>query len=348
MVKMLLTLLGLTLTAFKDHQASYETRMNAFREVEPVELPNCNLVKGIESGSEDLEILSNGLAFISSGLKYPRPEKPGKILLMDLNNEDPTVLELEITANKFNVSSFNPHGISTFTDKDNTVYLLVVNHPDDHSTVELFKFQEEEKRLLHLKTIKHELLPNMNDIVAVGPEHFYATNNHYFENPFWRHWLIYLGLELSDVVYYSPNEVKVVADEFDIANGINVSPDGKYVYVAETLAHKIHVYERHDNWTLTLLKSVVLNTLVDNIFVDPVTGDLWVGCHPNGMRIFYNSKEPPASEVLQIQDILTEDPKVTVVYADNGTVLQGSSAASVYKGKLLIGSVSHKALYCKR
>ncbi|KAM8770441.1 serum paraoxonase/arylesterase 1-like isoform 2-T2 [Rhynchonycteris naso] len=352
MEKLLLTLLGLGLTAVKDHQSSYQTRMNAFREVKPVELPNCNLIKGIESGSEDLEILSNGLAFISSGLKYTgiktfEPEKPGKILLMDLNKEDPTVLELAITANKFNVSSFNPHGISTFTDEDNTVYLLVVNHPDVHATVELFKFQEEEKTLLHLKTIRHELLPNMNDIVAVGPEHFYATNNHFFFNPFLRSWVIYLGLELSDVVYYSPNEVQVVADEFDVANGINISPDGKYVYVAETLAHKIHVYEKHDNWTLTLLKSVVLNTLVDNISVDPVTGDLWVGCHPNGMRIFYNSEVPPASEVLQIQNILTEEPKVTVVYADNGTVLQGSSAASVYKGKLLIGTVFHKALYCK-
>uniref|UniRef100_A0A8C9QC36 Uncharacterized protein n=1 Tax=Spermophilus dauricus TaxID=99837 RepID=A0A8C9QC36_SPEDA len=41
-------------------------RLNAFREVKPVELPNCNLVKGVEAGSEDLEILPNGLAFISS------------------------------------------------------------------------------------------------------------------------------------------------------------------------------------------------------------------------------------------------------------------------------------------
>lgn len=51
--------------------------------------------------------------------------------------------------------------------------------------------------------------------------------------------------------------------------------------------------------------------------------------------------------MIQIQNILTEEPKVTVVYAENGTVLQASSVASVYQGKLLIGSVYHKALYCK-
>ncbi|XP_004443917.1 PREDICTED: serum paraoxonase/arylesterase 1-like [Ceratotherium simum simum] len=267
MAKLLvLTLLGLGLALFRDHRSSYQTRLNAFREVDPVELPNCNLVKGIEAGSEDLEILPNGLAFISSGLKYPglksfEPDKPGKILLMDLNEEDPTVLELRIIGSKFDLSSFNPHGISTFTDEDDTVYLLVVNHPDLKSTVELFQFQEEEKSLLHLKTIRHKLLPNMNDIVAVGPEHFYATNDHYFVDPYLKSWEVYLGLAWSYVVYYSPNDVQVVADGFDFANGINISPDGKYVYVAESLAHKIHVYEKHTNWTLTPLKVRRINTI---------------------------------------------------------------------------------------
>ncbi|CAK6434530.1 unnamed protein product [Pipistrellus nathusii] len=349
---MVLTLLGLAMTGFRDHP-SYQKRFAASREVEPVGLPNCNLVKGIETGSEDLEILPNGLALISSGLKYPGNKNfdsntPGNILLMDLNEEDPAVLELSISGSKFNMSSFYPHGISTFTDEDNTVYLLVVNHPDAKSTVELFKFQKEEKSLLHLKTIRHELLHSLNDIVAVGPEHFYATNDHYFVDPYLRSLEVNLGLSWSYVVYYSPNEVKVVADGFDFANGINISPDGKYVYISELLSHKIHVYEKHANWTLTSLKSLAFDTLVDNISVDPVTGDLWVGCHPNGMRIFfYNPERIPGSEVIQIQDILSEEPKVTVVYAENGTVLQASSVASVYQGKLLIGSVYHKALYCK-
>ncbi|KAI5939487.1 Serum paraoxonase/arylesterase 1 [Manis javanica] len=354
MAKLLvLLLLHLGIQLFRDHRSSYQTRMNAFREVEPVNLPNCNLIKGIEAGSEDLEILPNGLAFISSGLKYPgiksfEPDKPGKILLMDLNEENPTVLELRITGSTFDLSSFNPHGLSTFIDEDNTVYLLVVNHPDVKSTVELLKFQEDEKSLLHLKTIRHELLPNLNDIVALGPEQFYATNDHYFVDTYLRSWELYLGLAWSNVVYYTPNEVRVVADGFDLANGINISPDGKYVYIAELMAHKIHVYEKHANWTLTPLKSLDFNTLVDNISVDPVTGDLWVGCHPNGMKIFfYDPENLPASEVLQIQNILTEEPRVTVVYAENGTVLQGSTVASVYKGQLLIGTVFHKALYCK-
>jgi arylesterase/paraoxonase len=348
-----LTLVGLALAIFISHRSSNQTRFNAFREVTAVELPNCNLVKGIEAGSEDIDILPNGLAFFSTGLKYPglksfEPDKPGKILLMDLNEENPQVLELKITGSKLDLPSFNPHGISTFTAEDNVVYLLVVNHPDFKTTVEVFKFQEEEKSLLHLKTIRHKLLPSVNDIIAVGPEHFYATNDLYFVDPYLRSWELYLGVGWSNAVYYSPDEVRVVAEGFDFGNGISISPDGKYVYIAELLAHKIHVYEKHTNWTLTPLKSLDLDTLVDNISVDPVTGDLWVGCHPNGWKIFfYDPENLPGSEVLRIQNILTEEPKVTVVYAENGTVLQGSTVASVYKGKLLIGTVFHKALYCE-
>lgn len=344
--------MGLVLALYKNHQSSYQTRLNAFREVTPVDLPNCTLVKGIEAGAEDLEILPNGLTFFSTGLKYPGiksfdPSKPGKILLMDLNEKEPAVSELAVMGNTLDMSLFNPHGISTFIDEDNAVYLLVVNHPDYSSTVEVFKFQEEERSLLHLKTITHELLPSINDIVAVGPESFYATNDHYFADLYLRSWEMYLGLSWSNVVYYSPDKVQVVADGFDLANGIGISLDGKYVYIAEFLARKIHVYEKHANWTLTPLKVLSFDTLVDNISVDPVTGDLWVGCHPNGMKIlFYDSENPPGSEVLRIQNILSEDPKVTVVYAENGTVLQGTSVASVYKGKLLIGTVFHRALRC--
>jgi hypothetical protein len=66
------------------------------------------------------------------GLKYPglksfEPDKPGKILLMDLNEENPQVLELKITGSKLDLPSFNPHGISTFTAEGNNVYYLLNN-----------------------------------------------------------------------------------------------------------------------------------------------------------------------------------------------------------------------------
>ncbi|XP_015343708.1 serum paraoxonase/arylesterase 2 [Marmota marmota marmota] len=345
-------LMGMALALLGERFLALRNRLKATGEVESVDLPNCHLIKGIEAGAEDIDILPNGLAFFSVGLKYPglhsfAPDKPGGILMMDLKEEKPRALELRISRG-FDLASFNPHGISTFIDDDDTVYLFVVNHPEFKNTVEIFKFQEEENSLLHLKTIRHELLPSVNDIVAIGPRHFYATNDHYFSDPFLKYLETYVNLHWANVVYYSPNEVKVVADGFDSANGINISPDKKYLYVADILAHEIHVLEKHPNMNLTQIKVLQLDTLVDNVSIDPSSGDIWIGCHPNGQKLFvYDPNNPPSSEVLRVQNILSEKPLVTTVYANNGSVLQGSSVAAVHDGKLLIGTLYHRALYCE-
>ncbi|XP_032037096.1 serum paraoxonase/arylesterase 2 [Aythya fuligula] len=344
--------LGMAAALAAERLLAFRNRLNAAREIDPVTLPNCQLIKGIERGSEDIDILPNGLAFISSGLKYPglksfAPDKPGEIFLMDLNEEKPRAVELRISRG-FDLASFNPHGISTYIDKDDTVYLFVVNHPHQKSTVEVFKFVEDDNSLVHLKTIRHDLLISVNDIVAMGPDSFYATNDHYFSDFILMFLEMFLGLTWSNVVYYSPKEVKEVAADFYSANGINISPDKKYIYVADILDHKVHVMEKHANWNLTHVKTLQLDTLLDNLSVDPDTGDIWTGCHPNGMKLFYSDPENlPASEVLRIQNILSEEPVVTRVYADDGSVLQGSSVASVHGGKLLIGTVFHRALYCE-
>ncbi|XP_054846986.1 serum paraoxonase/arylesterase 2-like [Eublepharis macularius] len=349
---LVLAVVGLVGALIGERLIRFRHRMNASRELKPKRLPNCHLIKGIETGSEDIDILPNGLAFISSGLKYPgvqsfAPDKRGEILLIDLNDQNPRPVELRISRG-FDLASFNPHGISTYIGDDDSVYLFVVNHPQYKSTVELFKYMEDDNSLVHLKTIKHELLASVNDIVALSPDSFYATNDHYFTELPLMLLEMFLGLSWTNVIYYSPKEVKEVASGFYSANGINISPDGQYIYVADLTDHNIHVLEKHANFSLTPLKVLQLDTLIDNISVDPYTGDIWIGCHINGFKLFfYDLENLPGSEVLRIQDILSEKPKVSQVYVDDGSVIQGSSVATVYGKKLLIGTVFHRALSCE-
>lgn len=68
---------------------------------------------------------------------------------------------------------------------------------------------------------------SVNDIVAVGVENFYATNDHYFTNEYLKSLEVLLSLYWCDVVYYSPEAVRVAAGGFFGANGINISPDKK-------------------------------------------------------------------------------------------------------------------------
>lgn len=314
-------------------------------------LPNCHLIKGIEFGAEDITILEDGLAFLSTGLKFPGlpsySDDPGKIYTLDLLDSRQNIQALSIKGG-FDEDSFNPHGISVYTDdKDGAIYLFVVNHPHGKSQVEIFRFVEEENSLQYIKTIKHDLLRSVNDIVAVGTESFYATNDHYFTNGFLKFLEPLLTLGWCDVIYYSPDTVQVVAGGFLSANGINISPDKRHLYVSDVMNHTIVVLEIQKNTILSRLKEVDVGSLCDNIEVDRKTGDLWLGSHPNGLKFLLSDpNDPPGSEVIKIQDILSEKPKVTQVYADNGSVIIGSSVATRYGGKLLIGTVYQKALIC--
>ncbi|KTG35287.1 hypothetical protein cypCar_00018094 [Cyprinus carpio] len=275
------------------------------RELTQNYLPNCHLIEGIEYGAEDITILDDGLAFLSTGLKYPGlpsySDDPGKIYSLNLLDSDLKIKALNIKG-QFDKGSFNPHGISVYTDeKDGAIYLFVVNHPQGKSQVEIFRFVEGENALQHIKTIRHELLHNVNDIVAVGTESFYATNDHYFTNGILKVMEPLLSLSWSDVVYYSPQTVQ----EVDVGS------------------------------------------LCDNIEVDRESGDLWLGCHPNGLKFMLSDpNDPPGSEVIRIENILSEKPRVTQVYADDGSVIIASSVATPYGGKLLIGTVYQKALIC--
>ncbi|KAM5157032.1 serum paraoxonase/arylesterase 2-like [Mantella aurantiaca] len=350
---LLLAALVVSLGILGERMLQYSHRSGYFNKVEPVDLPNCHLVKGIEYGSEDIHVLPNGLAFISSGLKYPKvksfaPNRPGEIFLVDMNDDvlHPEPLEL---SHFIDTSSFNPHGLSVYIDQgDGTVYLFVVNHPDFKSFIEIFKFDEKQRVLLYLKTIKHPLLHSVNDIVAVGPESFYATNDHYFESNCMKSLASFLGLKLTNVVYYSPGDVREVASGFYFANGIAISNDKKFIYAVDLTGRTINVYEKHANWSLTFVKAVDVATGADNLSIDPVTGDVWTGAHPYLYKVFdHKDEDPPGSEVIRIQNIHSDQPIVTRVYVNNGSVIQASSVATVYKKKLIIGTVYHKALYCQ-
>ncbi|XP_033495613.1 serum paraoxonase/arylesterase 2-like [Epinephelus lanceolatus] len=350
MKKVLVAAVVAAFAAFIGHRfLKVKEMVLAFREI-PVKHLNCHYLQNIEYGAEDITVLKDGLAFLSTGLKYPGlpsfSDEPGKIYIMDLLHPKPTPVELQIKG-ELDFTDFNPHGISVYIDEaDDSVYLFVVNHPQHKSQVEIFHFVEE-NTLVHLKTITHPLLHSVNDIVAVGVESFYATNDHSFTNEVLHFVTVLLGLHWCDVVYYSPKEVRVAASGILSGNGINISPDKRYIYVSDIINHEIKVYERQEGEQLVHLKSVAVGSLCDNIEVDHRTGDLWLGCHPNAVKISpYNPEDPPGSEVIRIKNIHSAQPVVTQEYADNGHVLQASSVAVPYEGKLLIGSVFHKALYC--
>uniref|UniRef100_A0A3B5KMG0 Paraoxonase n=1 Tax=Xiphophorus couchianus TaxID=32473 RepID=A0A3B5KMG0_9TELE len=290
-----------------------------------------------------------GLAFLSTGLHdylgLPSfSNEPGKMYVLDLLHPKPTPVELQIKG-ELDLSSFNPHGISVYTNEaDDSIYLFVVNHPQQKSQVEIFRFVGEDT-LVHLKTVAHPLLIRYllyNKFPWFTFKHFYATNDRYFSSTL--HLLtVILSMPWCNIVYYSPEEVREAAGGIQSGNGINISPDKRYIYVSDILDHEVDVFERLDGEQL----SVPVGTLCDNIEVDHMTGDVWLCCHPDATKLSsFDPKDPPGSEIIKIKNIVSDQPVVTLEYGDDGHELMGSTVAAPYEGKLLIGTIFHKALYC--
>jgi arylesterase/paraoxonase len=287
------------------------------------------------------------MAFVSSDVRPTArgdgPER-GEIYGYDLNSPDPEPVNLTRSF----PGEFHPHGISLYRSPEDT-RLFVVNHRPRADGIEIFKI--EEGRLDHLRTVEGELLSSANDVLAVGPERFYATNDHGSTTRLGRTLEDYLRLPRGNVVYFDGARLTIAARGIRYANGINWRADRRSVYVASTTGLRIRVYRRDPaTGALTFEQDVKLRTGVDNIEVDP-QGRLWAGCHPKLLTFtkhFADPTSPSPSQVLRITLRPERSALIEEVFLDSGETVSASSVAAVYQGVMLVGAVlGDRFLYCR-
>ncbi|XP_033741687.1 serum paraoxonase/arylesterase 1-like [Pecten maximus] len=305
----------------------------------------CRHLEGADGGSEDLTVLDNGMAFISSGYcSWVR----GRILLYDFNNSSQKVKELPIVSSSLDQSDLSFHGLSVWQDSaTEEITLMVINHATLEDRIEVFRFLKENQTLLHLESITSPKLTDMNDLVMTSNRSFYITKYTTLRD--------YLRLELllmlkyGEIFYYDGSDFRSVTGGLHMPNGINVSPDHRFLYVSEYGRKQLKSY-RIVGTELEHVEDLFLDTLVDNIEIEPETGDLWVGCHPIHYYLMdyadIGSKSPAPSQILRVK---TSDGKFTEaveVYYDSGYELEASTVASVYKGKMIAGTVVSQLIVC--
>ncbi|KAK3107445.1 hypothetical protein FSP39_014760 [Pinctada imbricata] len=93
-----------------------------------------------------------------------------------------------------------------------------------------------------------------------------------------------------------------------------------------------------------------LDSGVDNIEVDPKTGDLWIGSHPKINQIIaYDKSMGKTLSPSQVLRVKFKDGKLSdavEVFLDKGKRIAASTVASVYKKRLLIGSLGGPPMLC--
>ncbi|XP_061169885.1 serum paraoxonase/arylesterase 1-like [Saccostrea echinata] len=321
----------------------------------------CHIVEGIDHGSEDMQTTKSGLTFITSGINgvlfgpkfdehYKKHNVRGRIMLFNMEKPEDGVKELMIIGNKFSYDDFYPHGISVLEDKGK-IFLFVVVHRNEHDTVERFEFLEKTLELKHLNTYTGDLVHLLNDVAATGPDSFYTTDYGYYHNHLGHTSEIFLGLHFGHVLYYNGQNFTIVSEPTHMANGIALSRDGKLVYVVSSTGKKFMVFKRETDNRLTKINVIELDTLPDNPIVDPKKGDVLLGCHPIGFKVLQHNNDPSypsASQVLMLHMDKTgaNMTGVTELFSDD-LELFGSSVATMYKNRMLIGTVCHKMMYCE-
>ncbi|CAG5130483.1 unnamed protein product [Candidula unifasciata] len=325
----------------------------------------CRQVKGIDFGSEDLEVTKDGLAFITSGLWFPGAPKgftdmitnnnaKGSIFLYDFNKPDLGARKLKLIPSKhFDPEIFHPHGISLLEDEANGEHLLyVVSHrkgKDD--AVEKFRYSPKTNELIHVNSFAGDELHITNDLAVISEDKFYITNMMYFKNPYLSIIENLLALHVGSLVFFNGTGFTTAITGMRGPNGVSLSRDRKNLYVNLPFTGSMKVFDIKADYSLTEIQSLLLYTGADNLHVSQSGDALYTGAHPVLSKIMEHISDPsqkaPSSVLkLPLNNGKVDTEKITELFYDHGELISGSSVAAVHNNQLLIGSVIHKLVIC--
>jgi arylesterase/paraoxonase len=310
-----------------------------FKTLEPHFAGRCTPVAGL-LGPEDLTIHPRtGIAYIAAAdcrSVFGGGPGRGAIYAYDLKAASPRLLNLTPGADE----DFRPHGLSLWVGDDGLDVLYVINHAGDRHTIEVYDFVS--TKLVHRETLSDPLLMTPNDLVAVGRDRLYVTNDHANAAGLARTLEDYPRRSISTVVYYEGERFTVAASGIRYPNGINVSPDGRTLYVASTTGGDVFLFRIDpDSGRLEARGSIEIGSGVDNVEVDEA-GDLWIGAHPKLLTFVQHAGDASRlapSHIVRVGAPDSDALLVEEVFLSVGDDLSGSSVGAVWGNRLLIGAV---------
>ncbi|KAL4235931.1 Serum paraoxonase/arylesterase 1 [Mactra antiquata] len=330
------------MTVFLDYRDWLDWNKHFFYKVAP---GPCKYVSEDE-GSEDLTHVGNGLVIMSSGLYLGKGG--GKLKSLNLNTSEVVTMKITGAPDREGFMDL-AHGLSTWTDDGGETYVYVVTHPQSRDTVEVFKLKDD-NTLKYKRTITDPMFKQMNDLVVVGKDKFFITLFWYYSGGYMQLFEMLARRPWGGVLYYDGSKARQAASDLFMPNGINVSKDKKTVFVSEFGAKTLIAYQRSTGNVLTKLWEKYSDTHLDNIEVDPDTGDLFIGCHPVAFGVYdlmlTNFGYALPSQVLRYKMKDNFISEIEEIYADDGSELYGSSVGTYAMGKLVIGTVTRQTLVC--
>lgn len=244
--------------------------------------------------------------------------------------------------------------------------LVSVNLPHyGDASIEMFTIDEENMRLQHKRTIRHEKIYNpnsvhvMNDVrfrAADGTPSFFFTNDHYFSSGLIKKLENYF-LYLSNVGFYNARtgQVEKGMNGMLFANG--VTGTDQVLFVAETNRRTIKQYEILTRFEddvphimLSYVKQAVFDMGVDNLRYNKEKNLVTVAGHPKGIQAMQymmakdktTATKPPSQ--VDVWDVTTGETETLL--KDNGELFTMSTtgALDLTNSKLVVAALYDEGL----
>ena len=269
-------------------------------------------------------------------------ENQGRLFRVNTENKEVNMVELI----GFMHEDFHPHGVGMWKNR-----LFVVNHRRDGDFVEIFDMEVENLKAIFVRSVGHEVLVNLNDVVPVSADKFYVTR--------WSHankedgiWFTLEQLTqraLTKIMFCDQNDCRIVADSLQMPNGLEVSADLKYLYVAQCLAPSLLTYAIQEDFSIKAICNTKVDFAIDNLSVDD-NGNVIGAGHYKPLHFMLHQTDPlrfnsPAKVIkIAVNSTNCDDTLSSTLYWREGTSesefdLPGISTAHDVNGNLFMGGV---------
>ncbi|WP_020400874.1 SMP-30/gluconolactonase/LRE family protein [Kordiimonas gwangyangensis] len=329
-----------------------------FREIEPHFAGSCEKIGGVV-GVEDITYdAEGGFAYLSShdrrAWRQTGSAEGGIYRYRAGSHASPLVLSHDYEG------ELHPHGIGLWKNPEGADRLFVVNHPNradgganmDDSASEVLVFEIGEASLHLVRTVRSEADLSLNDVIPDSADTFYASIDKGAKSRFGRMAETFVRLPLGGIARGNEFNIWKIEGGLTYPNGVALSADGDYLFVAETTGQHLFAYKRDasDGSKLTRAAETDTRTGADNIEIAP-DGSLWIGAHPVALAFPGHAKDSAKRSPSQVIRA-TFDGKgfdVEEIYLNDGDPLSGSSVAAPVGDHILIGAVFDPFfLDCKR
>jgi arylesterase/paraoxonase len=292
------------------------------------------------AGPEDITIdTETNIAYLSG---YDRRAAmaghpaPGAIWAYNLADQNAQLVNLTPDAD----AAFLPHGISLYRAPNGKKTLFVINHGADRQSVDIFDVDP--GKLTHRRTVTGADLISPNDIVGVGSDQFFVTNDHANAQGFQRQLEDYLRLKLTTVRYYDGAKFYPALKDIGGANGINATPKGDTLFVSAGSEQKVYVYDRNlQTGAITQRAAVEVPGYADNIELLP-DGSFLLGVHSKILDLLQNVSNPAHPSPSRIMRLMPDGHgsyTAADVYVNMGQEISGASVGAAFGKRLLIGDI---------